>query len=229
MSTLDNASAHPAASYDAQVEATIPHHAVIHQEVLRFVRTAMPLAQRWLDTGCGTGTLVAAALPLFTGTRFLLADPSEAMLAQARAKLAAAGERVTILPPAGSADLAVPPGSLDVVTAILCHHYLDREGRRAALARCHALLRPGGLLVAFENLRQPSARATEITNRYWLAFQLEKGKPEAAARAHLARFDREFFPITAAEHLELLSAVGFETAGVLWQSYAQGGFFALRS
>ncbi len=228
MGSHDNASAHPAAEYDAQIETTIPYHAAMHAEVLRLVRTVLPSPREWLDTGCGTGSLVAAALPAFPTTRFLLADPSEGMLARARAKLASAGDRVRLLPPAGTAELALTPGTLDVVTAILCHHYLDHAGRRGALSRCHALLRPGGLLIAFENVRPPSERAIEIARRYWLAYQLEKGKPEELARDHVARFDRDFFPITVLEHLGLLAEVGFETTAVLWQSYLQAGFFAIR-
>jgi hypothetical protein len=33
-----------------------------------------------LDTGCGTGYLVELALPVFPQTRFILADPAQAML-----------------------------------------------------------------------------------------------------------------------------------------------------
>lgn len=111
------------------------------------------------------------------------------------------------------------------MTAIQCHHYLDRPGRRAALERCHALLRPGGLLVAFENVRQPSEDATRISLRHWEAYQRDQGKTAEAARAHIARFGTEFFPITAMEHLAVLEEVGFRTTGLLWQTYLQSGLF----
>jgi tRNA (cmo5U34)-methyltransferase len=183
----------------------------------------------WLDTGCGTGNMVAKALPLFPSTRFLLADPSAAMLDQARVKLAAADAgRVTFLGAAGSRELALAPASCDVVTAIECHHYLDREGRRAAVGACHRLLAKGGLFICFENSRPTSARAIEIGKEYWKAYQVRKGKSRDQAEAHLQRFDREYFPITVAEHLELLRESGFGTADLFWYSYMQAGFFAIR-
>jgi len=228
MAPSDNASAHTAADYDAQIEVSIPHHRLIHREVLRLVRAVDPAPGRWLDTGCGTGSLVAEAAAVFPRTRFLLADPSPGMLDQARQKLEAVGDRVAFLPPAGTGDLELPEGAVDVLTAIQCHHYLDREARAAALGRCRELLRPGGLLVVTENVRFASARAQEIGRRRWVEYQIEAGRAAQAARAHVDRLDREFFPITVDEHLALLGRLGFRDAVLFWLSHMQAGLFALR-
>lgn len=228
----DNASALAAADYDAQIERTIPYHAAIHAEALRFAATVHPAPARWLDTGGGTGTLVARALARFPATRFSLADPSAAMLEQARARLAGAGaERVAILPPAGSRDLARaldPAARFEVVTAVLCHHYLDREGRRAAVAACRERLAPGGVFIAFEIVRPADEAALPLAKRYWAAYQVEMGKPPADAQAHVDRLGREVFPITLDEHLALLREVGFERCGLLWYSYLQAGVYGMR-
>lgn len=228
MTTPNNASAHRAADYDTVIEATIPYHGSFLQEALRFTRANLPAPSLWLDTGCGTGTLVEQAVKTFPATRFVLADPSEAMLEQARLKLGATGGRVWFLPPSGSERLNVGERRFDVVTAIQCHHYLDANGRRAAVATCHRALRGGGLFIAFENIRPSPPPATGFAMKYWKAYQLEMGRAPEVVEAQLARFDREYFPITVDAHLELLREVGFETVGLLWYSYMQAGVFGLK-
>jgi len=228
MATRDNASAHPALDYDAEIEVSVPHHRLLHREVLRLVRAADPAPGSWLDTGCGTGTLVAEAWAAFPRTRFLLADPSPAMLEVARRKLAAAQDRVAFLPPAATQDLSPAEGPLDVVTAIQCHHYLGGEARAAALRRLRELLRPGGLLVVSENVRFASARAQELGRRRWIDFQIEAGRPPPAAQAHVDRLDQEFFPITVDEHLALFGRIGYRDAALFWLSHMQAGLFAFR-
>jgi tRNA (cmo5U34)-methyltransferase len=229
MSERDNATPFPAARYDAHIEQTIPYYASFHQETFHLVSTLNAAPAVWLDTGCGTGNLVEKALPLFPRTRFLMADPSAAMLDQARAKLSAVGpDRVTFLKAGGSERLAFGPSRCDVITAIQCHHYLDREGRRAAVEACYRLLAEGGLFICFENIRPASARAVEIGKQYWKAYQVRKGKPLDEAAAHIERFDREYFPLTVTEHLEILRETGFATADLFWYSYMQAGFFAIR-
>jgi len=228
MAARDNASAHDAGDYDAQIEVSIPHHRLLHREVIRLVRAADPAPGVWLDTGCGTGTLVREALEAFPRTRFLLADPSPAMLAEARRKLAAALDRAAFLEPAPTQDLSLPEGQLDVATAIQCHHYLGGEARAAALRRMHGLLRPGGLLVVSENVRFASARAQELGRRRWIDFQVEAGRPPPEATAQVDRQDKEFFPITVEEHLLLLGRLGFSDAALFWLSHMQAGVFAFR-
>ena len=148
------------------------------------------------DTGCGTGNLVEKALPPFASTRFFLADPSAAMLDQARAKLAAAD-----------------PGRLTFL-GVACS-----RSRRTARLRPEAGSR-----------YQPPLVGARGRDRQGVleSYQVRKGKPREEAEAHVERLDREFFPLTVTEHLELLRESGFRTAELFWYSYMQGGFFAIR-
>ncbi len=220
----DNATPHPAIAYDAGVRRTIPYYDAIHEEVLSFIEALPERPRAWLDTGCGTGALVARALPRFPETRFVVADPSPAMLAVARQRLA--DPRVTVLPPCGTSDL--PPGRFDVVTAVQCHHYLDRRGRCAAVAVCFDRLRPGGIFVTSENVRPLSRTGLDLGLRYWARFQERTGKNPSEVAAQLARFDREYLPITLEEHLLLYREAGFVAVEVLWYSYLQAAFYAVK-
>lgn len=214
--------------YDSKIGATIPYYDRFHLETLDLVRTFCPAPARWLDTGCGTGTLVSRALELFPTTTFVLADPSSSMLAQSAAKLAGAISRVEFSSPAASQDLSFVPASFDVVTAICSHHYLDRPGRNKATTNCLRMLKHGGLYVTFENIRPGSDEGLKVTLDRWRTFQLGEGKSLVETEKHLSRFDQEYFPETVQFHLDMLRDIGFMVAELFWASYLQAGFWALK-
>jgi tRNA (cmo5U34)-methyltransferase len=228
----DNATAHPAHQYDAEVRKVIPFYDAIQNETLDLVRSVAGEPALWVDTGAGTGALVERALAAFPRTRFVLADPSEAMLAQARLRLGGVNpNRVTVLPAVGSSGLSrvEPPLRAQVVTAVMCHHYSTPPERRAGVQACFDILAPGGLLVVFENVECDSPRGREVGLARWRQFQLQQGRAPEAVDQHLARFGTELKPVRIAEHLELLRATGFATAEIFWRAHMQAGFYAIKS
>jgi tRNA (cmo5U34)-methyltransferase len=97
-----------------------------------------------------------------------LADPAEAMLVQARTRLAGnITDRLTILPTTDSAGLNrhIQRGTADVVTAIQCHHYLQTEGRRQAVQACFDLPVPGGLFVTLENVASSTPNSSSTVRK----------------------------------------------------------------
>jgi len=226
---MDNLTAHNASEYDAKVRQTIPFYDLIQQEVLRLVKNVKPEVDCWVDTGCGTGYLAELALAAFPRTRFLLADPAEAMLVQARERLERAA-RITFLPATDSAGLGahLEGGSARVVTAIQCHHYLQVESRQRALQACFDLLAPGGLYVTFENIAPRTPDGVRIGLRGWRSFLLAEGRTEVEADKHLTRYGTEFFPITVEQHLELLTQTGFRVVELFWFSQMQAGFYGIK-
>ena len=220
----DNASSHDSAAYDRNIRRTIPHYDDIHAEILNFVKSQNPSPATWLDTGCGTGSFIRKALKVFPETAFSLADPSEGMLDMAA--LALDGGRYTVAGRCGTEDLpTVTDRTFDIITAIQCHHYLSREGRRKAVAACYSLLNPGGFFLTSENIRPFSPEGVSRMLEYWGAFQLGAGRNEKDVRDHLARFDREYFPITVTDHLQGFRKAGFPVAEILWISYMQAVFW----
>ena len=228
---MDNLTAHNAADYDQMVRQTLPFYDLLHSEALQLVKVVQPQPRVWVDTGCGTGSFALQARAAFPETQLILADPSEAMLVQACARLARnLPDRVTILPATDSAGLSahIQDGTAEVVTAIQCHHYLRVEGRRQAVHTCFRLLVPGGLFVAFENVAPRTPEGTRIGLKRWKRFQMAEGRPEPDADKHLSRFGTEFFPITVEEHLELLTQTGFRVTELFWLSQLQAGFYAIK-
>ncbi len=84
---MDNLTAHKASEYNQKVRQTIPFYDTIHAEILRLVKLIKPEVKCWVDTGCGTGRVAEQGFRDFPAAQFILADPSEAMLVQTRARL----------------------------------------------------------------------------------------------------------------------------------------------
>ena len=55
---------------------------------------------------------------------------------------------------------------------------------------------------------------------------MERGK--SAAASHIKRFGVEYFPVSIEEHLSLLRETGFKSVELLWFSYLQAGFYAIK-
>lgn len=139
-------------------------------------------------------------------------------------------ERVRFLPPLPTQALASAAEDLrpQVITAVLCHHYLRRPERQDAVRSCHRLLADGGLFISVENAAPDTSAGIRTGLDRWRRFQVEHGKSPADADDHARRFDRDYFPITIAEHLELLRKTGFKAAELFWFSYLQAGFYAVK-
>jgi tRNA (cmo5U34)-methyltransferase len=225
----DNASAHMSTSYDAQIRKTIPYYEFFHKETISLVQSIVRSPRLWLDTGCGTGNLVVKALDEFPNTRFLLADPSREMLAVARGKIGNT-ERVVFLAPISTQELrSVVKDKFDVITAVQSHHYLSIDERRAATEACFELMNDDGVYVTFENVRPFTRRAIDIGKAKWAAYQVANGKSREDTYRHIDRFDKEYFPITIDDHLQLYRNCGFAVVELFWHSYMQAGFYCLKS
>jgi tRNA (cmo5U34)-methyltransferase len=218
-------------AYDTSVRQIMPFYDVIQTEAVDLVKTLRPDVTQWLDTGCGTGNLVEIALKEFPQTFFILADPTEKMLQAAVTRLnGTEGKRLTFLPPIPTEGLPAHKNVLQpqVITAILCHHYLNKEQRRKATKICFDLLPERGVYITVENTAPDSARGTQISLARWKRAQIAQGRTEVMAEKHAARFNSEYFPITVNEHLQLLRETGFTTAELFWRSHLQAGFYAVK-
>ena len=225
-----NSTPHLPEDYDDRISGMLPYYFSFHQETINFIKSFPSIPKVWMDTGCGTGSLVNKATEEFPDTKFLLLDPSEGMLEQAKEKLSSLPARNMEFLRASptqefSQKLEEKP---DVITAIQCHHYLNREGRAKATGMCYNLLKDGGVYITFENIRPLTEEGVTIGKRYWGNFQLTHGRSKEEIENHLERFDTEYFPLTVEEHLELLRKTGFKTVELFWYSYMQAGFYCIK-
>ncbi|MFT3780905.1 MAG: class I SAM-dependent methyltransferase [Nibricoccus sp.] len=225
----DNASAHPANRYDAEIRRIIPFYDALQSEALDIVRATVGSPETWLDTGCGTGIFVERALAAFPRTRFVAVDPSAAMLAEAKTRLGD-NERLSFLVPVGSEKLLsiTPRLRVQVITAMLCHHYFEPAGRVAAVQSCYEILEPGGVLVVVENIDCDSLAGRTTGLDRWRDYQKSQGRSEPEVQAHIARFGIELKPIKIEDHLEVLKSAGFSCVEIFWRAQMQAGFYAVK-
>jgi tRNA (cmo5U34)-methyltransferase len=220
---MDNTTAYAAVDYEREVERTIPLHAQILAQAIEVALAARPSPSRWLDTGCGPGRLVQMARRHCLA-EFTLADPSPAMLAIATARHPELpAERFLNVPE--SLPNMVP---VDVITALLCHHYGDEAGRERSVRRCFETLAPGGVLVTFENVRAETEAGHALQRERWARWQREQGRDEEDVRAQLAREGTKFFPIRVSQHLALLARAGFSVVELIWRNHGQAGLCCLK-
>lgn len=230
MGLSDNITPYKASEYDKKVKETIPFYELFHDETIDLVKTVKPETKSWLDTGCGTGLLVEKAFLHFPRTFFILADPSKEMLLRARERLRfVPSDRILFIDSVSSENLpenlTVQP---EVITAIMCHHYLKPEQRRNAVKACFDSMAPGGIFITFENIYPDSEKHLEIGLQRWKEFQLSQGRSAETVEQHLDRFNKKYFPIRIGEHLGLLTECGFGTAELFWYSQMQAGFYAIK-
>lgn len=222
----DNKTSQPAGEYDGNIGKTMPFYDLFHANTIGLVEVVKPDPAQWLDTGCGTGTLAALASERFGQTRFVLADPSPAMLDLARAKLT--GPAFDFCP-GGTEDLRFDAESFDVITAILAHHYYPSiEGKQSAAANCFRMLKPGGVYVNFESFRPASGQGFQIAIEVWRRAQLARGKEEASVGKYLSRCGVEFFPAPLEDNVRLLRETGFTVVEIFWVSGMQAGMYAIK-
>ncbi|WMW21744.1 class I SAM-dependent methyltransferase [Methanolobus mangrovi] len=216
--------------YDTKISSVLPYYSFFHKETINLIRSLAETPKVWMDTGCGTGSLVTKAIEQFPDTKFLMLDPSEGMLQQAREKLPSyIPERLEFLRAASTQEFSQELDERpDVITAIQCHHYLSRENRARAVKVCHELLKDDGIFITFENIRPLTEEGIIIGKRYWDDFQSTHGRTAEEIEIHLQRFDTEYFPITVEEHLKLLRETGFRTVELFWYSYMQAGFYCIK-
>ena len=221
----DNKSAYNAGIYDEHIVNVLPYYAEYHKQVIDVAINMGFEAPQWLDTGCGTGTLAAKALEVMPDARFTLCDPSEKMLAQAKEKLQNQNIRFLNVP----SDRLEFSNEFDVVTAIQSHHYFDEAGRELAVKNCYRALKDGGAFITFENIRMDTDESDAIALKRWIRYLEEHGNAPEDVRMHIERRGVEVFPITIEKHIELLKKAGFSSVNVLWASYLQAGFWAIKT
>ncbi|MGN0813888.1 MAG: class I SAM-dependent methyltransferase [Candidatus Coproplasma sp.] len=220
----DNTTPFAAKSYDKEINNTIPYYGEFYDQTLDVIEQYESGRIKWLDLGCGTGTLQEIARQRFSDIQFTLVDPSEKMLEQAKRKLNDGSVQYIC---ASSACINFQD-CFDVVTAIQSHHYMREEERRKATERVYNALASGGIYISFENVipEDEELKAAELLR--WGRYQQRHGKTAEEAKAHNSRCGVNYFPLTVNQHINLLKETGFSKVHVFWLSYMQMGIYAIK-
>ena len=220
----DNTTPMAASEYDKKINQTIPYYSEFYSQTLDIVEQCEFEKMNWLDLGCGTGTLEELAYRKFPEAQFVLVDPSEKMLEQAKIKL----KNKPLQYICSSSDAISFPAGFDVVTAIQSHHYMYEEQRKTATERVYQALKKGGIYICFENIIPEDEEIKNFELKRWGRYQQRCGKTEKEAKEHNARCGKNYFPLTMAQHIQLLKDTGFHKVHVFWCSYMQMGIYGIK-
>ncbi|MBQ7174735.1 MAG: class I SAM-dependent methyltransferase [Lachnospiraceae bacterium] len=217
----DNLSAFDSSEYDRKILQTLPFYEEFYRQTADLVRTVCGFPSSWLDVGCGTGKMGSEAYEHFDPKRFVFCDLSEGMVGVARKHFQKESAEFLVC------DARELPfeNEFDVVTAIQVFHFFHEDGRKKAVDACYKALRESGIFVTFENVAPFTETGRDVHLARWKNFQIKQGKSPEESEKHIARYEKDYFPITVEAHLNLLRESGFQTAEVFWLSYMQAGFW----
>jgi SAM-dependent methyltransferase len=170
-----------------------------------------PSARLVVDIASGPGAFLSVFLEEFPGARGVWSDASEAMLAQARERLAAYGERVEFRL-ADMTDLAGGglPGGADAIITSRAVHHLDREGLRAFYAEAASRLAPGGWLINLDHIGPP-----DVWDRRLRAVRPRFARPRPKEPKH-----HHTYPLTGVQdHLDAYAAAGITDVEIAWRAF----------
>jgi SAM-dependent methyltransferase len=148
---------------------------------------------RWLDVGCGTGTLTETILDRAAPKQVVGVDPSEAFLDFARSRL---NDRRIELRTGDARALPIENGTFDVAVAGLVLNFVPEPAK--AVFEMTRALRPGGIVAVYI---WDYAGEMQLMRRFW----------EAAAALDPAAYELDEgrrFPICKPEALRALFAEG---------------------
>jgi len=222
----DNTTPMMAKEYDMKIEQTIPFYSEYYRQTIDLVNSLPIKKGKWLDAGCGTGEFVSIALRNFNDFEFVLCDPSEAMVEEAKKKLHGANA-VNDIVRCGSHEMTYT-NAFDIITAIQCHHYMQYEDRLQATKNCYDALKDDGVFVFFENFAPNSEYTRKIALDRWGRYQKDHGKSDEEVAEHIRRYGKNYFPITLDGHYKLLRDTGYHCMEIFWLSYMQVGIYAVK-
>lgn len=220
------------ARFDADVErfsdlaggqATIPDSALAQDLLVAVAARHNPEPASILDLGCGAGNLTLRLLAAFETppARICLVDLSAPMLARAAERVHAEGFIGALEIVKGDLrDVDLGSGHDFIATAAALHHLRGEAEWRAAFARLHTALRPGGLLLVHDMIATGIPAAAEtIRARY--GEHLTALRDEAYRDHVFAYIEREDTPESLADQIVWLREAGFASVDVL---HARDGF-----
>ncbi|MCB9896074.1 MAG: class I SAM-dependent methyltransferase [Planctomycetes bacterium] len=211
-----------AAGYDHAIRVFQPTYDAMLQLSTDLACAAATSRARCLDYGTGTG----AALPLLARhfDAVVGIDPGKPMLDLARARvsqeLGADATRVTLVEgTTASQPRLLPPAEFDAVHCSLVLMFIESdEAKLSALRALHSTLRPSGVLVLTEILRDAEAGDEQETFALWNAIMRQRGANDVLATRGDQQVHTLMHRCTDAGLRDLLDAAGFCSAVKVFQT-----------
>ena len=218
--------------YDRIQSQVIPGYGSLARLAVALL-AASPLAQaadaEVLVAGCGTGSELLEAVAQRPDWHLTALDPSAAMLAEARQKLAGGGSISWLQSTVeGLLDQPGHDGRYDGALAVLVLQSLPDDGSKLAFLTALARgLRPGAQLVLVDLMQTSLPSLEGQIAAAWAGFQRASGL-ESAGGSGLEQLSEGLHPIGLARLTSLVNAAGFGDPARVFQALGFEGFLLQR-
>ncbi len=216
-----------ARDYDLYQSAVVPGYQEMLDLVAEACRRYLPQDAKLIDLGCGTGNASLALLRKMPSAKIYLIDGSGRMVRVAEEKISCArpgailGCKVADLAGSDWDERVVVKGLVgegyDGIISTLVLEHLPFDCYKAAIAKCHRLLRPGGWLLAAEGYSEAGSDMQE-----WFFEKMERRRaavdPKLSDFVARLRSEKEtHYYAGKAEKEGWWRQTGFVQVNVLWQ------------
>jgi tRNA (cmo5U34)-methyltransferase len=214
--------------YDELIGKLVPAYPAMRPVQLDLLALGLPkdgAGARVLDLGGGTGALAAAIAQRFPGATVEIWDTDPDMLATARERCAAFGDRIRYV----ERSFTDPLPSCDAVAAcIALHHVKDLGVKGGIYKNIFAALKPGGIFVNADTAVCATPALADHAFKLWAATMHPHGIDEKQAYAHFASWAHEDYYPPLITELRMLADAGFAEPECFWREAAAVVFGAMR-
>jgi tRNA (cmo5U34)-methyltransferase len=212
--------------YDKLIRRLVPAYPAMRPVQLELLALALPEGRgRVLDLGGGTGALAAAIAARFPAAEVEIWDTDPDMLAVARERCAAFGDRVSYIARSFTESLT----SCDAVAAcIALHHVKDLTVKGSIYRNIFTALRPGGIFVNADTAVCATLALRDRALQLWAKSMAVHGISEREAFAHFASWAHEDFYPPLITELRMLAHAGFAEPECFWREAAAVVFGAMK-
>jgi tRNA (cmo5U34)-methyltransferase len=221
--------AESAPTYGTNMALWIPDFEYAHQLLLESISLHIPTNAKGVELGAGSGRVSKLLLETFPSSHLTLVDLSTNMLEEAEKQLASYVPRCQfVVGDIFDANVNFPKGSLDYVVSVfaICHAQ-GKEVYEQLYSRIYDWLKPNGYFVCYDHVLGGTLPLTALNALGWYRLLSANQSVEQAKDGIVSTY-QEDSPLSLRDHLNLLSAVGFSAADVLYKRDIFGMYVGIK-
>ena len=216
--------------FDDMVERSVPFYSEIQRMVGELSRDFAQENTAVYDLGCSTGTSLALLHPLLPPSVSLVGiDNSEAMLDEARQKLAPIAETRRLSLQYGQIEDLAPPENASVVLMLLTLQFVRPLQREKIIQRIHQGLQPQGVLIVVEKLLCADSRLNRLYIEHYYDYKRRQGYSEMEISQKREALENVLVPYRPEENVALMRGAGFAHVEDFFRWYNFNGFIAVKA
>lgn len=218
-----------ASCFDDMANRCIPYYREVIQLTASAADKFLSDQARVYDIGCSTGnTLLFIAKTLRDkNVKLIGIDPSESMLKKAEEKASVYTYSHDIEFLKGSCeDFQFEQADMIILNYTL--QFINPEDRKSIISRLHEALKPGGILILSEKLRQEDEAVEEFNTETYEAFKAGNGYSYLEIANKRQALENFLVPGSLTGNLNLLNESGFDRVEILFKWLNFSTFLAFK-